>query len=151
MPLDQVKSLDQAYKVMGYLPSQDELIRLVEYYQTYNWIHRVGLLNGFFSGKTIDELVDDKLAVMGKDRLKLTKQQIGGHKTWVIRKISKTIIRIMFLRYFINKGYSRKEANRFLKEDFPAKEGAKDPTSNIRKATSFILEDIPPPSFLKVD
>lgn len=148
MAKEYITTLDAAYKTMGYPPSDYELNRLVKYYQTYNWLHRTKLLKGFFSGKSVDELVDDKLKVIGKTRKDVSRWSIGGHKKWVLAKIEKTIIRLMFLRYSLDKDYTREKSNEYLLADFPSKKNAADPTSNIRNSTRFILKEPPLPKFL---
>jgi len=61
------------------LPDIDELNRLVEYYQTYEWEHRLALLNGYFQGKTVKDLVVDKLKAKNIDHSKCSPQSLGGH------------------------------------------------------------------------
>jgi len=143
-----IASIERAHKVMGYKPTAEEFVRLVEYYKTYNWIHRTKLLDGFFSGKSPDDLLDDKLKIVGKTRKDIDRWSIGGHKKWVLAKIEKTIIRLMFLRYHLDKEFSREESNNLLIRDFPPKENVADPTSNIRNSTKYILKEQPLPKFL---
>lgn len=105
------KKLLDALENLGSLPTDHELQRLAYYYPTYyEWEHRSRLLHGYFSGKTLAELVEDKLDA--KDIVKpISKQSRGGHTRWVLKKITKTIVRIQYLRYRIEEKLSHSQAN----------------------------------------
>lgn len=106
---------------LGGIPDQGELNRLIRYYPTYEWSHRGGLIRDFFQAKDIDEMIDCKLkrkGVVGSS----TKQQRGGHATWIRSKLRRLVIRLLYLRYRLDQGMSKREANlKILKEVWPIK------------------------------
>jgi len=109
------------------LPDNDELNRLVEYYETYEWEHRFLLLNGYFLGKTVKEMVLDKLKAKDIDPSTCSPQSLGGHSRWVKSKVKKAIVRLLYVRYRLDDGMSKKEANQELLKRYPSiKEGTKD-------------------------
>lgn len=129
----------------GHLPSSEEMNRLVEHYPTYEWEHRFGLLKGFFEGKSVAELVGDKLKAKGTTR-PIARQARGGHTRWVLAKARKTVIRLIYLRYRIDEGMTRIRANQKIVAKFSVSQSMEDAgASNIRKTThSPILDKTKP-------
>ncbi len=113
--------LMNAKKELETLPDITELNRLVEYYQTYEWEHRSALLNGYFQGKTVKELVVDKLKAKNIDPSKCSPQSLGGHSRWVKSKVKKAIIRLLYLRYRLDDGMSKMKANQEILKRYPSK------------------------------
>ena len=96
------------------MPDNAELNRLVEYYPTYEWEHRIALLKGYFQGKNISELVDAKLKAKKINKASCSKQSLGGHSRWVKTKVKRTIIRILYLRYRLDQNLTQIKANQEL-------------------------------------
>lgn len=89
-------------------PDADEIRRLVDYYPTYEREHRKGLLQGILDGTEHTKLVFMKMSAKGV--VDPTPQQIGGHGRWVASKLRRTAIRLLYLRYTLDKGLTRKKA-----------------------------------------
>ena len=132
-----------AREYLGTMPDASELNRLAENYPTYDeWEHRTKLLYGYFQGKSISELVDDKLHAKEIDKSTLSKQSLGGHSRWVKDKVKKTIIRILYLRSRLDEKMSRKVANSKLLDKFWSNEiSLESRQSTIRKATKSPILD----------
>jgi len=136
------KELLNVRAYLGTSPDAIELDRLVENYPTYEWEHRTKLLYGYFQGKSISELVDDKLHAKEIDKSTLSKQSLGGHSRWVKDKVKKTIIRILYLRSRLDEKMSRKVANSKLLDKFWSNEiSLESRQSTIRKATKSPILD----------
>ena len=124
----------QALHDLGGKPNDTEFARLIKYYPTYQYPHRWQLLQGLFDGKSHEELVLGKMTAKGLDT-SITKQAKGGHGRWVVAKVRKTTIRLWYLRYRLDQGMTRRQANQQLVKRFPfstAKDGGQ---SIIRKDT----------------
>lgn len=131
---------DQALVDLGGKPSEDELARLVEYYPTYKYVHRFQLLHGLFDGKSHEQLVLGKMTAKGLDT-SISKQAKGGHGKWVVAKVRRAVIRLLYLRYRLNDGLTRRQANQQLVKKFSlsnAKDGGR---SSIRKDTHSVVLD----------
>ncbi len=115
-------------------PSETEIERLVEYYPTYQYVHRIQLLQGLFDGESHDELVLGKMTAKGLDT-SISKQAKGGHGKWVVAKVRKTVIRLLYLRYRIDDGMTRRQANKQLIKKFAFSEDLHSHQSIIRKYT----------------
>lgn len=127
--------LMNASEHLGKLPNNQELERLVKYYPSYGWEHRTKLLYGYFESKTIAELLSDKLKAKGINESKLSPQAKGAHIRWVIFKVKRTIIRLLYLRLRLDEGFSKIKANQELVKLFGPNQIVSDPSSAIRKAT----------------
>ncbi len=115
-------------------PSEAEIARLIKYYPTYQYVHRSQLLHGLFDGESHDQLVLGKMTAKGLDT-SISKQAKGGHGKWVVAKVRKTVIRLLYLRYRIDDDMTRRQANQQLVKRFTfsnAKDGGQ---SIIRKDT----------------
>ena len=140
-----VAKLLDAKDKLGYLPDDNELRRLAEYYPSYEWDHRFRLLHGYFEGKSVREMVSDKLEAKGVVESECSKQSIGGHSRWVVLKVKKTIIRILYLRYRLDQGMSQRKANQRLLKDFGSEKNTQDGgQSNIRDTTHSPVLNVPP-------
>jgi len=116
------------------LPNDDELKRLVKYYPKYELEHRTLLLKGYFEGKSLKELVDDKLKAKKIDKEECSRQSLGGHARWVKFKVKRTIIRILYVQYRVDEDMTQRKAHQLLLKVFSS--NAKDVgQSAIRKAT----------------
>ena len=125
-----------AKEELGILPDANELERLVEHYPTYGWEHRKLLLHGYFEGKSLRELVADKLKAKGIDISKRPPTSLGGHSRWVKTKVRWTIIRILYLRYRLDKKLTKIQANQEILRKYPSKKTTQDGgQSSIRKIT----------------
>ena len=125
----------QAIADLGGRPPDTEIARLIKYYPTYQYAHRMQLLLGLFNGKSHEELVLGKMTAKGLDPSAVGKQSKGGHGKWVTAKVRKAAIRVQYLRYRIDQELSRVKANQLLLKTFPdstAKDGGQ---SSIRKIT----------------
>ena len=116
-------------------PGYSEVERLKYYYPKYETeLHRKNWLSGYLHGKSHRELSMRKIKDQGLDPSKLTLQQMNGHRGWVTKKSKRLIIRLLFLRYAIDQGMSRANANSHPLGIFPTK--AEDfGKSTIRKHT----------------
>lgn len=133
-----------AKKELGTLPDSAELQRLVKYYPTYGWEHRKVLLQGYFKDLPPSVLVDKKLEAKGIDKKSLSNSSIGAHTRWVKLKVEHVIIRILYLRYRLDDGLTRRQSNQKLLVEY----GSEKPNtqdggqSNLRKVThSKILDE----------
>lgn len=128
-------SLQDAIDLLGDFPDVIELQRLVENYPTYEKAHRMGLLKGFFEGKSVTHLVQDKRQALNKTP-RGSARSAGGDARWVSKKARKTVVRILYLRYRIDEHMTRIQANRALLKNLPYETNSKDAgQSNIRKMT----------------
>lgn len=119
---------------LGGKPDDIELERLKKYYPTYQLVHRTELLQGLFDGKSHEELVLGKMTAKGLDT-SITKQAKGGHGKWVVAKVRKTVIRLLYLRYRIDQDMTRRQANKQLINRFAFSEELHAHQSIIRKYT----------------
>lgn len=127
-------TLQRALELLGDAPGTDELSRLVQYYPTYERPHRKGLIKGFFSGQGPSEMASDKIDALNLPSA-VSKQSKGGHTKWAMAKSHRLVIRLLYLRYRLDEGKSKRQANQLLLQKIwstSAKDGGQ---SNIRKAT----------------
>lgn len=115
-------------------PNETEIERLKKYYPTYQLVHRTQLLQGMFDGSSNEELVLGKLTTKGLDT-SVAKQSKGGHGRWVVAKVRKTVIRLLYLRYRLDEGMSRRQANQQLVKRFEFSDRPHAGQSVIRKYT----------------
>lgn len=135
MPRKYSFDLQIAIELLGGAPDQNEIKRLTQYYPTFEWNHRSGLLWGFFEGKKYSELVDEKLSIKGIS-LPINKQSRGAHTSWAVNKTKKYVIRMLYLRYRLDLGMNQIKANATIFKKVPLDSKAKDAgQSSIRKAT----------------
>lgn len=127
-----------AAEELGTPPNEEELQRLIEYYDTYSLEHRLGLLRGYLEGKSVEDLVKAKLKAKFIIQ-PLTKQQKGAHTKWVIDKVKRTIVRLLFLRYTLDDGMTQQQARSLLNKDYGSykktKAGDDAGASNIERMT----------------
>ena len=129
-----------AFDDLDGIPGDAELARLVHCYPTYELAHRKALLRGIFDGKTHTDLVLSKLEAKGIE-YPVSKQSKGGHGLWVAAKVRRTVIRLLYLRYRLDDGMSRRQANQALLKKFSFTSQGDCGQSSIRKATrSPVLE-----------
>jgi hypothetical protein len=133
------EELPKAALILGAAPDAAELSRLVQHYRTYEWEHRNALLYGYFQGRTVSELVQDKLYAKGINPKSCTSRSLGGHGRWVRKKVKKAFVRILYLRYRLDEHLTQREANRRLFEEDKTKSGLGQ--SAIRKITHCPLLD----------
>jgi hypothetical protein len=124
------------FDLLGTIPDTEELARLVDNYPTYKWVHRSALLNGYFQGRTLAQLLKDKLSAKGLNADELSPQSLGGHGRWVREKVKKTIVRLLYLRYRIDDGFSRIESDQLLLKKFGTDAASDGGQSAIRKMTA---------------
>jgi len=124
----------QAFDDLDGIPGDEELARLVHYYPTYERAHRKALLRGVFDGKTHTDLVQGKLQAKGIE-YPVSGRSKGGHGLWVAAKVRRTVIRLLYLRYRIDHGMSRRQANQTLFQQFTFTDKGDCGQSSIRKAT----------------
>src|ERR1039457_1581324 len=124
----------QALHDLGGKPNETEIARLIKYYPTYQYIHRMQLLQGLFDGKSHEELVLGKMTAKGLDT-SITKQAKGGHGRWVVAKVRKTVIRLLYLRFRIDDDMTRIQANQQLVKKFGRSDNLHADQSIIRKYT----------------
>ena len=129
------KQLD-AKEELGGNPSSQDLDRLVQQYRTYK-LPRRQTLPQYFTGRTIPQLVDDRLAALNIDASTLTAKQLGGYRRGAREKVNKAILRILYLRCRIDEGLSRKHANQRLIERYRSQLGK----SAIQRATRHAKKD----------
>lgn len=124
-------------------PDTDELKRLVKYYPTYKLNYRAVFLEGFFNGDSYPELVAKKLSAKGIES-PLTDQEKGGHGKWARSKAVKVLMRLLYLRFRLDKGMTRRQANREILSLFPpsAPIYKASKQSTIRKNTSSKVLDL---------
>ena len=65
----------------------------------------------------------------------ISKQAKGGHGRWVVAKVRKTVIRLLYLRYPINDDMTRIQANQQLVKKFGRSDNLHADQSIIRKYT----------------
>ncbi len=119
----------------GTEPDAAELQRLVEYYPTYEWEHRMKLLHGVFENKSIEQLLADKLVAKGIGP-RLSKQQKGAHIRWIVTKFRKTVVRLLYLRLRIDGSIPQRTANQQLLRQFHSEKTTGDGgQSHMRKMT----------------
>ncbi len=123
-----------AFDDLDGIPDDDELLRLVRYYPTYERAHRKALLRGIFDGKLHTDLVLMKLQAKGIE-YPISKQSKGGHGLWVASKVRRAVIRLLYLRYRLDSGWTRRRANQVLFQRFTFTESGDFGQSSIRKAT----------------
>jgi len=119
---------------LGGKPDDSEIDRLKEYFPTYQIVHRTQLLQGMFDGSTVEEIILGKLTAKGLDT-SITKQAKGGHGRWVKAKILRTVIRLLYLRFRLDLGMTRRKANQELLNRFFLLATPESGQSSIRKAT----------------
>jgi len=112
----------------------DELARVVRYYPSYKRPHRAQLLRDLFESKSQAQMVAGKISAKGLDE-DLSAQSKGGHGKWVIAKIRKTTIRLLYLRSRLDEGLPQKRANNKLLHKFTKSSSVNAGQSSIRKAT----------------
>lgn len=137
-------SPSQALSDVGGKPSESELERLVEYYPTYKLAHRKQFLKALFDGESHEDLVRRKMADKGLVE-SASKQSKGGHGRWVVAKGRRTVLRILYLRYRLDKGLTRRQANQILRKKFSGESPYADVIgpSSISKATYSVRLDHP--------
>lgn len=128
------KILEHAKELLGGVPDQEELNRLIYFYPTYVWSYRGGLIKDFFGAKDLEEMIDLKIA---RKELPIPqkKQQRGGHGRWIKSKLNRLVIRLLFLRYRIDEGLSKIEANQRIYQHVWSTDAKDLGQSNVRKAT----------------
>lgn len=122
-------------EVLGTLPDAEELRRLVKNYPSYEWEHRSALLDGYFAGRTLGQLVEDKLRALGLEPRACSGHSLGGHGRWVWEKVKKTFVRILYLRYRIDGAKTRREAHQHLLQLFYSQKADDAGQSALRKMT----------------
>ena len=110
-PKYKMPALEQVVEHLGGKPSQAELDRLVKYYPNYDAPRRFGVLHGYFDGMSIEEIVKIKFMAENISSMEIVKQAKGGHTSWAPSKIKNLIIRILYLRYRIDKEMTQRDAN----------------------------------------
>ena len=93
-------------------PDEAELQRLVDCYPTYLKVWRQGFLNDLRKRAKHHEMVLGKM--LSKDASVPTPQQKGGLAAGIPAKLRKTAIRLLYLRYLIDRPMSRKHAHDHL-------------------------------------
>jgi hypothetical protein len=134
MDKEQVYTSAHALKDLGGKPGDTEIERLVQYYPTYQYVHRRQLLQGLFDGKSHEELVLGKMTTKGLNT-SISKQAKGGHGKWVVAKVRKAVIRLLYLRLRIDAGMTRRQANQQLVKKFKFSDKPNAGQSIIRKDT----------------
>ena len=124
----------QAFFYLGGKPSDAEIARLIDYFPTYKYVHRQQLLQGLFSGKSHEELVLGKMTAKGLD-VSASKQSKGGHGRWVVAKVRKAVLRIIYLRHRLDRNLTRRNANQVLLKQFSDSIAEDGGQSSIRKIT----------------
>jgi hypothetical protein len=124
-----------ALKDLGGFLTDAEMTQLVKYYPTYGNAHRKGILPGILEGKSNEEILSSKLNAKGIDQKLLGKRSKGGHARWVVSKLRRAVIRILFLRYCLDEKQLRRVANRQLLKLFSSDEDSDSGRSGIRKST----------------
>lgn len=122
--------------LLGTTPDAMELARLVKNYPTYEWEHRRALLQGYFQSESLQQLVERKLIAKEIDINSCTGQSLGGHARWVTEKVKKTFARILYLRYRIDKGFTRRESNQRVLQIFSSDSADDAGQSAVRKMTA---------------
>jgi hypothetical protein len=112
-----------------------EVIRLVKFYPTYAKAHRQGILPGILKGKSNAEILSSKLDARGIDEHSLSKRSKGGHLHWVVSKLRRAVIRILFVRLCLDQKKSRRLAHVELLERFSSDKAKDRGRSGIRKST----------------
>ncbi len=140
MSEEHVYTSSRALVDLGGKPSDAEIERLIKYYPTYQYIHRIQLLQGLFDGKSHEELVLGKMTAKGLDE-SISKQAKGGHGKWVVAKVRKAVIRLLYLRYRIDDKMSRRQANQQLVKKFSLSTANDGGRSSIRKDTHSVVLD----------
>ena len=136
-------TLLDAKKELRKLPDIYELNRLVKYYPTYEWEHRMALLMGYFQGKNTSELVDAKLKAKKIIKASCSNKSLGGHARWANTKVKRTIIRILYLRYRLDQNLTQIQANQELHKKYPSEKTTEDGgQSNIRTMTHSPILDV---------
>ena len=128
------RTLPDPKVVLGNIPDDAEFNRLVEYYPTYKWVHRSALLSGYFQGRSVEQLAEDKLTAKGTDISTRGGQSISAEQLWVCKKVRRTLIRLLYLRY-LSDGKTRRQANALLVKAFGSSKASDGGKSGIRKAT----------------
>lgn len=117
------------------LPDKKELERFIECFPKFTKEYRQELLWGYFQDKSIDELREDVLNAKGINSSRISAQQKGGVNSGIVRKVKSVVIRILFLRYYLDEGFSRKLANNKLVRRFGSDIAKDVGMSAIRKQT----------------
>jgi hypothetical protein len=135
---------------LGGTPSSEEVSRLVEYYESYRLVHRKNLLQRLLSGEGHAQLLNGKLVDKSLPSSQ-TKQSKGGHGRWVTSKVRIVAMRVLYLRYRIDDGLTRRHANQKLLQKFTRTESVKKGQPAIRRATRSPLLDGPTKRSTKPD
>ncbi|MEE2651223.1 MAG: hypothetical protein VYE54_00745 [Pseudomonadota bacterium] len=106
------KELPDAWTLLGkVLPDDEELVRLVHYFPSYNREHRTKILEGFFDEKSIDAILAQKFKVDPNiDEATISSLSLRGHKGWAHKRIKYTLIRLLYLRYLKDKKLEQRMA-----------------------------------------
>jgi len=131
-----MRKLLDAQDELGGDPGAEELDRLVDNYRSYK-LNRRKTLPQYFTGRTIKELVEDKLAALGLVSDTLGARSLGGHRRWAREKVNRAILRLLYLRYRIDEKLSRKHANQRVIQRYKSELGK----SAIQKATRYAEVD----------
>ena len=138
---DALSDLD-GFPTEAVMSREAEVNRLVKYYPTYAKAHRQGILPGILQSKSNKEILASKLDAKGIDQHSLSKRSKGGHGHWVVSKVRRAVIRILFLRLCLDHKKSRRAANSELLGKFHSDKAMSDGgKSGIRKATRSSLVD----------
>ena len=100
---------DLAIAVLGGTPSDHEIQRLVLKYPTYNLPHRKHLISSITDGKSPVFMAKKKLEALGQTEM--CPQQLGPNVKWATAKIRRFVRRMYYLRYRIDQGMTRRQAN----------------------------------------
>ena len=115
-------------------PTDADLEALIDIYPSYKMSHRMPIIQAIADYGSIEQILEGKLAANGV--LTPVKQSKGGNTTWATKKLRRAAIRICYLRFVINDGFTRRKANAALLKKFGTNKGAQDGgQSNIRKST----------------
>lgn len=117
------------------LATKEGLLNFGKDIPTYEKLHRKNLLSIMFAG-TDHATIRDATTSAKEGATAGNFLSRGGHGRWVVAKLKRTTIRLLCLRYRLDKNLSRREANQQLLRISLFAEPSDAGQSSIRKATA---------------
>ena len=120
----------KAVEILGGVPNSDEINRLKDAYCTYDFPRRGLFLQKYFNTDSLKSLTEDRVTLEhGQQATSI--QSKGGYGNWVRSKSRRLVVRLLYLRYTLDEGCTRRQANQKINQltwlDYTQ--------SSIRKAT----------------
>lgn len=102
---------EKVWDDLGGRPSEAEIGQLRVNYPTYEFPHRLPLLEGLLWGGTDKETTDAKLKAKGIDPASVDGRSFTRQQRWTRAKMRRAVFRVLYLRHRCTEGLERKAAN----------------------------------------